>query len=42
MIDFYIQQIGSINNEKTYERLNKILQAKVIASRDYLEKWHKF
>ncbi len=38
MIDFYIHQIGSINNEKTYERLSKILQSKVIASRDYLEK----
>ncbi len=38
MIDFYIHQIGSINNEKTYERINKILQSKVIASRDYLEK----
>ena len=38
MIDFYIHQIGSINNEKTYERLNKVLQSKVIASRDYIEK----
>ena len=38
MIDFYIHQIGNINNKKTYERLNKIFQSKVIASRDYLEK----
>ena len=38
MIDFYIHQIGDVSNEKTYERLIKILQSKVIGSRDYLEK----
>lgn len=37
-MDFYIHQIGNINEEKTYERLIKILKTRVIASRDFLEK----
>ena len=37
-MDYYIHQIGDINEEKTYERLIKILKSKIIASRDYLEK----
>ena len=38
MIDFYIHQIGNIQNEKTYERLISILKSKTISSRDFLEK----
>lgn len=38
MIDCYIHQIGSIHNEKTYERLVSILKSQMICSRDYLEK----
>ena len=37
-MDYYIHQIGNINEEKTYERLIKILKSKIIASMDYLEK----
>ena len=38
MIDFYIHQIGNIQNEKTYERLISILKSQTISSRDCLEK----
>ena len=38
MIDFYIHQIGNIQNEKTYERLISILKSQTISSRDFLEK----
>ena len=38
MIEFYIHQIGNIQNEKTYERLISILKSQTISSRDYLEK----
>ena len=38
MIDFYIHQIGNIQNEKTYERLISILKSQTIGSRDFLEK----
>ena len=38
MIDYYIHQIGNIQNEKTYERLLNILKSQMICSRDYLEK----
>lgn len=38
MIDFYIHQIGNIQNEKTYERLISILRSQTISSRDFLEK----
>ncbi len=38
MQEYYIHQIGNINNIKTYDRLRKILQSRFIASRDYLEK----
>lgn len=38
MLDYYIHQIGDINNEKTYERLLNILKSKMICSRDFLEK----
>lgn len=37
-MDFYIHQIGNINNEKTYERLINILKSRIIASRNFLEK----
>ena len=37
-MDFYIHQIGDINNEKTYKRLTDILKSKMICSRDFLEK----
>lgn len=36
-MEYYIHQIGSINNAKTYERLIKILNSKIIASREFLE-----
>ena len=38
MIDFYIHQIGNIQQEKTYERLISILKSQTISSRDFLEK----
>ncbi len=38
MIDYYIHQIGNIQNEKTYERLISILKSQTISSRDFLEK----
>ncbi len=38
MIDFYIHQIGNIQNEKTYERLISILKSRTIGSRGYLER----
>ncbi len=38
MIDYYIHQIGNIQNEKTYERLLNILKSQMICSRDFLEK----
>lgn len=38
MIDYYIHQIGSIQNKKTYERLVSILKSQMICSRDFLEK----
>ena len=38
MTDFYIHQIGNIQNEKTYERLISILKSQTIGSRDFLEK----
>ncbi len=38
MIDFYIHQIGNIQNEKTYERLISILKSRTISSRGYLER----
>ena len=38
MINYYIHQIGSIDNEKTYERLVNILKSKMICSRCLLEK----
>ena len=38
MIDYYIHQIGPIDKDYTYNRLNSILEMKVIGSRDYLEK----
>ena len=38
MIDFYIHQIGNIQNKKTYERLISILKSQTISSRDFLEK----
>lgn len=38
MIDFYIHQIGNIQNEMTYERLISILKSQTISSRDFLEK----
>ena len=38
MINYYIHQIGSIDNEKTYERLVSILKSKMICSRCLLEK----
>lgn len=38
MINYYIHQIGNINDEKTYERLVKILKSRMICSRDFLEK----
>ena len=38
MIDFYIHQIGNMQNEKTYERLISILKSQTIGSRDFLEK----
>ena len=38
MIDFYLHQIGNIQNEKTYERLISILKSQTISSRDFLEK----
>ena len=38
MIDFYIHQIGNIQNKKTYERLINILKSQTISSRDFLEK----
>ena len=38
MVDFYIHQIGNIQNEKTYERLISILKSQTISSRDFLEK----
>ena len=38
MIDFYIHQIGNIQNEKTYKRLIMILKRQTISSRDFLEK----
>ncbi len=38
MIDFYIHQIGNIQNEKTYKRLINILKSQTIFSRDFLEK----
>lgn len=37
-MDYYIHQIGNVNDKSTYERLIKILKSKMIASRDYLEK----
>lgn len=38
MIDYYIHQIGNINDKKTYERLGNILKSKAICSRGFLEK----
>ena len=38
MIDYYIHQIGNIENKKTYERLLSILRTKMICSRGYFEK----
>lgn len=38
MLEFYIHQIGDIYKESTYKKLIKILRAKTIASRDFLEK----
>ena len=38
MVDFYIHQIGNIQNEKTYERFISILKSQTISSRDFLEK----
>lgn len=38
MIDYYIHQIGNIQNEKTYERLVSILKSQMICSRAFLEK----
>ena len=38
MIDYYIHQIGNIQNEKTYERLVSILKSQMICSRGFLEK----
>lgn len=35
-MDYYIHQIGSINEEKTYERLISIFKLRAIASRSYL------
>lgn len=37
-MEYYIHQIGNINEESTYERLIKILKNRMIASRDFLEK----
>lgn len=36
-MDYYIHQIGGINEEKTYKRLISILKLRAIASRSYLE-----
>jgi len=38
MIDYYIHQIGNIQNKKTYERLLSILKSQMICSRGFLEK----
>lgn len=38
MIDFFIHQIGNIQNDKTYERLVSILKSQMICSRGFLEK----
>ena len=37
IMDYYIHQIGGINEEKTYKRLISILKLRAIASRSYLE-----
>ena len=38
MINYYIHQIGNINDKRTYERLINILKSKAICSRGFLEK----
>lgn len=37
-MDYYIHQIGNMNDKNTYERLAKILESRMIASRSFLEK----
>lgn len=38
MINYYIHQIGNINDKRTYERLINILKSKAICSRGFIEK----
>lgn len=37
-MDYYMHQIGNINDKSTYETLIKILESRMIASRNFLEK----